>query len=405
MMLFRAFSLLLLFTTALLTRTAFADCAEKQPSPHCGITPFALFDDNDRLWVTFADGGHVYLTWSIDNGASFQPSVKVNTKPEEIDANGENRPVLALGQNNEVFVAWTWRTNGPYSGDIRFARSTDGGRTFEAPLTVNDDNLPTGHHFAAMLTTPSGLLYLAWLDKRDQVAATSAGETYVGAALYYTVSADAGKHFDSNRKVADNSCECCRLALAPSGNDEIQVLWRHTFEDNQVRDHATATLGRTGASTVQRVSRDDWRINACPHHGPAIAATENGYHMAWFSNGNRNQGVMYGFFDSDEQITGHIASIDQHPSGGHPSVGLQGETITLVWKSFDGNRMNLRIVQSADGGRQWREAFTLASTRDGSDHPQLLQSDGELFVAWQTSSEGYRFYPVPNIQTETGTQP
>src|SRR5690606_40475909 len=111
---------------------------------------------------------------------------------EAIDANGEARPKVAIGPGGEVLVSWTRRGQALYTGDIRFARSTDGGRTFSEPVTINDDGLPIGHRFDSLGVAPDGTVVLAWIDKRDLERATAAGESYAGAAVYVAVSRDAG---------------------------------------------------------------------------------------------------------------------------------------------------------------------------------------------------------------------
>lgn len=383
---------------------AHAACAGAS-TPDCGSTPTPAFDTSGQLWLAYVDGGHVWLTRSDDLGASFETARQVNHEPEEIWADGENRPMLAFGTGGEVFVAWTRRNGAPYGGDIRFARSADGGLSFEAPRTVNDDGLLTSHRFVSMAASPSGALYLAWLDKRDQVAAQAGDRPYVGAALYYTVSTDGGRSFAVNRKVADHSCECCRVALAADGDAGMRVLWRHVFEAGTVRDHAISTLLPEGAATVQRATWDDWRLEGCPHHGPALTEGEGGHHLAWFSNGEQGRGVLYGFFDAASGQTRHTRILDARPNGGHPAIAARGEALSLVWLSFDGVGMNVRLAQSADRGRHWREARVLATSAGAADHPVLLWRGDELFLSWHTALEGYRLLPVPAPEKQAARSP
>jgi hypothetical protein len=375
---------------ALAGQPALADCEASPRSPTCGATPSAIFDTSGQLWVVYVDGDYVWLSRSQDFGLTYDTAVQVNTAPEAIYADGENRPVIALGDNQEVFVSWTRQNSELYSGDIRFARSLDGGAHFAPVVTVNDDGLLTSHRFVTMQRTPAGQLYLAWLDKRDQVGAAAAGKDYTGAALYYTVSTDNGSSFAANRKVADNSCECCRIAMTTAGAEQVKVLWRHVFEGGTVRDHAIATLAPEAASPAVRASNDHWAIDGCPHHGPALAAGTGGYHLSWFTNGDNNQGVMYGFHDDVTGETTRVHTIDPRPSGGHPTISVQGDTVTVVWKSFDGTQMNLQLVQSIDGGRHWQQPRVLATTAGNSDHPQALQLNQQTFIAWHTADEGYR---------------
>lgn len=51
-------------------------------------------------------------------------------QPEPISADGENRPKLAFGTKGEIYVAYTKPLSKAYTGEIRFARSVDGGRIF-----------------------------------------------------------------------------------------------------------------------------------------------------------------------------------------------------------------------------------------------------------------------------------
>lgn len=374
------------------------NCETPPPSPACGATPSAIFAPDGQLLVVYVQGEHVWLSRSDDRGLTYAAAVPVNTEPEAIYADGENRPVIALGDDEEVFVAWTRRNSELYSGDIRFAHSRDGGLSFTPVVTVNDDGLQTSHRFVTMQRTPAGQLYLAWLDKRDAVAAKAAGADYTGAALYYTVSTDKGQSFVPNRKVADNSCECCRIGMAAADAEQVTVFWRHVFEDGTVRDHALATLAPEGASEALRATEDHWVIDGCPHHGPALVATADGYHLSWFTNGTNQQGVMYGYFDDAARRTMRVHTLDPRPAGGHPAVNVQDELVSVVWKSFDGARMTLQLAQSLDGGWHWQTARPFATTAGASDHPQVLRDDKHTYIAWHTADEGYRLLPLPGAR-------
>lgn len=379
----------------LLACTVFADCENRTLSPDCGNTPSAIYDSNGDLLAVFVAGKHVYLSRSTTAGSSFEVAVQVNVEPEDIYTDGENRPVLALGHEGQIYVAWARQNSTAYSGDIRFSRSLDGGKKFAPVLTVNDDGLVTSHRFVALNTTPGGLVYMAWLDKRDRLA-----------ALYYTYSDNADSSFAANRKVADNSCECCRIAFAQAPNEQMEVLWRHVFEDGKVRDHAIATLDTysdvTTAPTpnMARASDDQWYLDGCPHHGPAMAKGLDGFHLSWFTNGTINQGVMYGFHDNTSGLTTRVHSIDPLPAGGgHPVVTVQDSKITVVWMSFNGEQMQLKFVQSPDSGRHWSKPHILATSTGATDHPMALEKGKQSLIAWQTENEGLRLLTIPKLTT------
>ncbi|MDJ0808224.1 MAG: sialidase family protein [Gammaproteobacteria bacterium] len=367
------------------------------PSPNCGQTPTPAFDRQGRLWLAFARQGHVYLTHSDDLGSSFAPPRAVNRIPEAVSSDGENRPKLAIGKQGEIYLSWTVKIPGRYAGNIRFTRSLDGGETFSKPLTVNDDRAPISHRFDAMILDAEGRIYLVWIDKRDLAAAKKAGQEYAGAAIYYALSDDLGESFAFNRKLADHSCECCRIALDLDGDDRVVALWRHVYPVN-IRDHAIARLGpdsQTIRGLPVRATDDGWRIDGCPHHGPDLSVdTQQQAHLVWFTQGTKNKGLMYGRFDLRKQTLENQYAIDPTGAASRPQVLVVGDRLYTAWKSFDGNQTKLLASVSFDQGERWSDPYALAQTTDGSDHPQLIARDAQVFVSWHTLAEGYRLLPI-----------
>jgi hypothetical protein len=313
--------------------------------------------------------------------------------PEDAEFNGENRPKILVDQDSTLYVSWTLKTSPRFTGEIRFSRSIDGGSTFSEPRTINDDGLFAGHRFESLFQTESGLLYLTWIDKRDLEASEKAGESYTGAAVYYAVSSDQGKTFSANYRVANHSCECCRIAMAPNGTDKVTILWRHIFGAD-TRDHAIAVLTPDGrVEDMNRASYDEWHINACPHHGPTMVQSDQSadYHLSWFSNGDLHQGIYYGRYSFTEQQTRDVIRIDGNPGAGHPYLQTFAGTLYLVWKGFDGQQSLINLMTSQDDGRTWSEPVSLMTTVQGSDHPLIVKSDQGLFLSWLTEEKGYIF--------------
>jgi len=387
--------------------SATLDC-EKTVHVHCGKTPSALMRSGHQLWVVFTQQDRVYFTTSNNQGASYSPAVAVNSQPEKIYNNGENRPKIAIGKHGEVLLSWSKKTAGKFTGDIRFSRSIDNGKTFELPYTVNDDGLLATHRFDSLQVTDSGKIYLAWIDKRNRVAARKNGESYVGAALYYAVSNDNGASFSDNYKVADSSCECCRIAIAAHGEDEAAVLWRHIFPGS-IRDHAAAILKPNGESSHIRATMDNWQINACPHHGPdMIRATntstststnnpnisgmknDNAYHIVWFSNGDDHKGIYYGLQNLNTGLQSQLYRVDDNAGASHPQLAQYGDRLFIAWKLFDGENTHIRLILSEDNGLSFVDKGTVLSTGASSDHPLLIEGKDGIYLSWHTSQQGYR---------------
>ncbi len=372
--------------------------ASALPSPHCGLTPTPAFDPEGRLWVVFVQNNHLYLTHSHDLGQEFAPATAINRVPEAIYHDGENRPKLLIGPQRELYISWSQKGAARFAGHVRFSRSLDGGNTFSPPQTVNDDLAPIGHRFDSMALDRQGRIHITWIDKRDLARAKAANEPYAGAAIYHTFSEDRGESFRPNRKVADHSCQCCRIAMAADSDDRIVTLWRHIYPVN-IRDHAIARLGVDSppvSGLPIRATEDDWMVEGCPHHGPDLALTgDHKAHITWFTQGERNRGIMYGRFDLTRNHLETQQAIDPSSTASRPQIAAASGQLIALWKAFNGTATELRMRRSRDNGDHWGKTVVLATTADGSDYPLLVTQGAQVFASWHTRTEGYRLIPIP----------
>lgn len=355
----------------------------------------AAVDASGQIWAASREGAgdtaYLALQSSADHGRTWSPPRQLTT--EAITASGESRPKIAFGRQGEVFIAYTRPIAKPHIGDIRFIRSTDGGRTFSAPITVHAHREVTIHSFESMLVDREGRIFIAWIDGRDADAAKARGERYAGSAIYYAVSDDGGARFKGDYKVADHSCECCRIGLALNPRGNPVALWRHIFAPN-IRDHALAELGAGGrAAPMQRASFDDWRIDACPHQGPAHAYGAGGVrHQVWF-NGKEGPGggVQYAAFTPDGARPAPVTL--GNAQAAQADIAVQGAQVAIVWKQFDGAATAVLARLSDDGGATWREQ-ALGRTSGESGKPYLIMAPAGILMVWRTGKDGIRVTPI-----------
>jgi hypothetical protein len=360
-----------------------ASAAERAAQAELGAA--AIFDPQGRLWVVHQHAGNLVVRHSADRGRTWSQPVPVGPGPEATDTGGDARPKIALGPAGEIYITWTRPMTKPYTGEIRFSRSLDRGKTFLGPVTVHRDRQEITHRFDAITVNPQGQIFVAWIDKRDGVAAAKAsGPSYRGAAVYFAVSDDRGATFRGDFKLADHSCECCRIALVPHRDGTVSALWRHIFAPN-IRDHAMARLlpdGKPGE--VRRATFEDWHVDACPHHGPSLAEDGTGrLHAVWFSLAPESTGVFYG-----RLTQGGVEGLRRvgRETAEHADLAVKGDQVAVAWKEFDGERSLLRGMMSKDGGENWQE-HELASTGGASDQPRVVTFQDRFHVLWNTRNE------------------
>ena len=348
----------------------------------------AAFDHQGRLWIARTEPAadnkaHVVVERSDDRGATWQPPLRVTSTAEPASADGENRPKVTFGSRDEIYVSWTSPTSEKFTGDIRFARSLDGGKNWTAPAIVHRDRQVITHRFESMLVDQTGRIWIAWVDKRDLGAAQAAKREYTGAAIYYAYSDDRGSSWRGDFKLADHSCECCRIALTLDAKGRAVAMWRHVFAPNE-RDHAYAILQPEGEGVVvERVTVDRWNVDACPHHGPSLAMTDDGTrHAVWFNQVNGEGRAFYG------RLTGAAPSgVQALPSGAsHADIATSGNTVGVVWKRFDGSVTRVESWLSKDGAKDGNWHFSAGptlQTEGDSDQPRVLSDEGTMLIVWR----------------------
>lgn len=363
---------------------------EMPKGPELGAS--AAFDSHGRLWLVDAADGHVRLRHSDDDGRTLSAPVEVNATAERIYAEGENRPKIAFGPHDEIYVSWSQPRAKPWTGFVRFARSSDGGEHFSAPLTVHHDLAEITHRFDALAVDGKGRLVVAWIDKRDLIAAQAGGKPYLGAAIYYSWSNDGGASFVPERKLVDQSCECCRIALARTPDGEVAAFFRGIYGDN-IRDHAFAVLRTDGqTSHVARATFSEWQIAGCPHHGPGLALGADGVrHAVWYEAKGKPT-IHYGQLDPGHAPKHSLAIADAGAS--HADVAVDGRTVWVAWNQVSADGYALRLRRSTDNGTSFDAPRDIARSEGAAGSPQLLLKQGRAFVAWNTAA-GFRLVEVP----------
>jgi hypothetical protein len=337
-------------------------------------------------WIASSDAGaDVFAAVSDDGGRRFGAPVRVNEMAGDASGNGEQPPRVVLG-DGAMTVVWVSKRSG-VSG-IRAARSTDGGRTFSAARTISPDGVTGARGWESAAIDDAGVVHAAWLDGRHAAPHTPGAKHVHGAMRQDIVHAmwrDGEPVVET--PVADNVCFCCKTGVAARDRD-VFVVWRHLFPGG-VRDIAIARSadgGRTFAAPV-RVSADEWKIDACPDDGPALAIDGGGaIHVAWptllqdgaiphmaiFEAVSRDGGAT---FSPRTRVDGS-ASGASHPRMAVSRAGLRA----VVWDEVasEGRRVMYRGAGSA-----------VALAEGGSASYPAIASVGDTFIAaWTEQAAG-----------------
>ncbi|MFM2440678.1 MAG: hypothetical protein RLZZ349_405, partial [Pseudomonadota bacterium] len=336
--------LLLLFTCLAPLAQAHEEHTQHQSS---NLAVSVAFDANGNLWRARAKDDFVLVDMSRDLGKSFAKPMAINTIAQKIAADGEARPKIVIGPEGNIYLTWTEALKTPFSGYIWFVRSINSGKSFDKPYIVHQDRSEITHRFDALNVSPNGNVTVTWVDKRDLIAAKATNKPYDGAAIYYAVSSNKGASFSLEQKLADSSCECCRIVTTNKPDGSVVAMWRHVFAGSE-RDHMLAEipqLTKSGqpisAPILKRATFGHWQIDGCPHHGAAIASGGEGkdwwgYHMAYFDGNDKKPGLYYSRMDGVAWASSPPKKFGNNKNqAGHPALLAMGDQVWLVWREIE----------------------------------------------------------------------
>lgn len=277
--------------------------------------PTVAVGSSGQAWVAWVDSdverADVWLA-RTDDARSFEGPVRVNDIEGDAAPHEQAPAQVEVGPEGNLYVVWQNNTAAPgrmypYS-DLRFARSTDGGRTFEPAIFVNDDAVgaPSSHTFHDVAVAPDGTIYVSWIDsrvraaiEREQMGEASGGHSghgdpqLPGPEIRVARSVDGGRTFEPSVVVARDACPCCRTALAIAADGTIYLTWRTVLTGN-IRDVVVARSEDRGATftAANRVHEDGWVFDACPHAGATLAVDGGDrLHVAWYTGTEGEPGI------------------------------------------------------------------------------------------------------------------
>jgi hypothetical protein len=356
------------------------------------------------VWIETRDSvADVYLTRSASGERG--EVVRVNDVRGDAAPHDQAPPQVAVGPDGSVYVVW--QNSRPVPGrrfpasNLRFARSTDGGLTFEPAIHVNDDadGPPSSHTFHDIAVAADGFVYVSWIDGRERTraelepghATSDAGHgghgghamhdaSLPGSEVRVAKSTDGGRTFGGSVVAATDVCPCCRTSITASADGRVFVAYRGA--SNNIRSIAVARSADAGASFAAPViAHDDgWEIDGCPHAGASVALDAHGrLHVAWYTGAPERQGVWYAVSDDDARSFSAPRAVQTGGWVPVSQVKLAADGMGTVWVAWDDRRDPDSTVHVAPIGRG---AVTSMHSVAG-EHPAISAGSAGVSLVWR----------------------
>ncbi|MCX7049742.1 MAG: sialidase family protein [Candidatus Sumerlaeota bacterium] len=268
---------------ALFAANAFAAKVTIIPAPANSLVPDAAVDSSGALHLVFGLNHNAWYMRSDNNGASFTAPVKVNSTGTVETEMGERGPKLAVGGDGVIHVAWMDDWAAGVKVYVRYSRSLDGGKTFEARKTVS---AMSGVDGATLAADGAGNVAAFW-----HVMADPKPSEPQATWLHTARSNDNGTTFGASEKInasglAGIACSMCMMRARATSDGSVCLAFRNA--EGNIRDFYVLK-GRIAENnfTAARVNQDNWNINYCPMCGPELTFAPNGQALCAFMSENK----------------------------------------------------------------------------------------------------------------------
>lgn len=337
----------------------------------------------------------VYAAISHDEGHTFSAPARVNDVDGDARVTGEQPPRVTLERTStgqpSITVVWTGK--GDRGTALRFARSTDGGRTFTKAALVPGSDAPGNRGWEA-----ASAGFVLWLDHRELAQDATMGAMHHAHAEEKpdgVAMAQKSKLFVSalDRSIEPTAitggvCYCCKTALVSSGG-AVYAAWRHVYPGN-IRDIAF-TMSRDGGRTFAppvRVSEDKWVLEGCPDDGPAMAVDGDGrVHIVWPTLVTVSDEPTIALFYATSTAGRRFSLRQQIPTVGlphHPQIASARDgSLLLAWDELAGGTRRVATAEgNIDGSGGLHVARKALDDGDVGYYPVVAATTHGSVVAW-----------------------
>ena len=364
-------------------------------------------------WAATRDGHtDIYAAMSRDDGATFDAPVRVNDIEGDARVSGEQPPRVALA--SDVVVVWASRVG--QDSRIRMARSTDDGRTFAPAVTMHQEPLSGARGWQSVAIGPDNVIHALWLDGRnaapsaaahhhDHAAGQPMAMNESGSPRQDVIEATWTPQGPVETPVAPNVCFCCKTSIVAAPDGSIYAAWRHIYP-NSMRDIAVARstdAGRTFGPPT-RVSLDNWKLDACPDDGPAMAIDGTGIiHIVWptlVPGSTTTKGIFYAYSADHGRTFSPRVRLDDPKAtiASHPAIVFGGRDLVVAWDDLSPTkerrvrllRLGLKGLEADGSGAAWTprpDETMFASDRGPASYPSLAVAGDHVIVAWTGDGE------------------
>lgn len=338
--------------------------------------------------------GRIILSWTEEKGADSEVRMAILDGSEWSDArtihksskiyiNWADFPSVAVLADGGLAAQWLkLNGEGDYQYDVNIAFSKDEGRSWTEPLVPHDDRSQREHGFVSLVPDQFGGLTALWLDGREYDSQTE-GENFENAMQLRARQINSDGTMKPESLLDARACTCCQTSAARTASGDIVVVYRDRTAD-EIRD--ISIVRSTGGDWTQplTVHDDGWEIAGCPVNGPAVDTMDDKVSVIWFTAAGNKPEVYIAFSDDGGAQFDEPLRIDLGTVAGRVDV-LQmpdGSALALWMEYVSGGEAIVLCHVSRNTGCAAHQALYVNRGAGSVGFPRMTRGNAGVFVAW-----------------------
>jgi hypothetical protein len=317
----------------------------------------------------------VYAAISRDSGRTFSAPVQVNDVAGDASLNGEQPPRVSVlaSSGREAVITVVWTTKGPHGTRLLQSRSDNGGRSFAHATIVPGTDAPGNRGWEAITVESNGRVDAVWLDHREM-----AHESAAAAPQPKAPAAASAQHHDG-------------LAMAQKSSLYVASL------DGSLAPHAV-TAGVCYCCKTAVVSGSDGAMYAAWRHVYPGSFRD----IAFTVSRDHGQG-----FAEPVRVSQDQWMLDGCPDDGPAMAVDASNRVHVVWPTLvagtAGAEGTLALFYATSPDAQHFTPRVRLPTENVAHHPQItLTEKGQPVVAWDESTKAGRRVVFARLSSASG---
>lgn len=303
------------------------------------------------------------------------------------DADGiSTKPAIVVGQSGNIYVVWIDGRDGWGNAGLYFARSIDGGASFEENIRIDHAHL--NDYPPQIVIDRDENIYVVWSDE----------VSFENHDIFLVKSIDLGLSFQSRVRV-DHAGGVWDEALSPTiaidSAGVIYVIWsdHRTYGGYQLYLNKSFDGGETFLSddifAIENVGRDNF--------APSITVDDsNGVYVVWNSFSDTSRILFSKSFNGGMTFNSPVG-VDDNTLAGWPYVLIphiaidEQKDIYVIWSGLSFHLHHVYFDVSRNGGESFGEDIIVSDLMEPdtiSRFPKFVLDDNNIYTVWEDYRNG-----------------